>query len=264
MSDVHGTEEAPDVEQPDSTTQNDTGTDGNEVSTELDESSDAAGQPDGQGAEDVDGPGADGVDAADEEPEPKPTRGAQRIAALAERTKAAEERAERVERQLAELTRTRNEQLTEQQEAERLALMTPEERSDYKLEKARREFDQKLGMAHFQAQDQADKVAFSAKVSSNPVFAKYELEVERRLAELRQGNPSKGIPPQNIPRIEMLKWVIGDRALAQAGAGAKAKAKGAARVAQQTVAPAGAKSNAASQRGRQQDSPEKRLEGVPL
>ena len=260
MSDVSGHEEAPDGENtklPDA--QEDTGTDGNEVGAEG-ETDDAAEQVDDAGEEGGEGE----VDEAEPPEPPKAaTRGAQRIAALAERTKAAEERAERVERQLAELTRTRNEQLTEQQETERLALMTPEERSDYKLDKARREFDFKLGQAQFVAQDQADKVAFSSKVATNPVFAKYESEVERRLADLRMGNPQKGIPPQNIPRIEMLKWVIGDRALAQA-ATPKGKKQAAARVAAQVVAPAGAKGNVAAQRGRQQDTPAKRLEGVLL
>ena len=260
MSDVHNAEEMVDGQEQPAESQEDTGANGNEVGTE--EADDAAEQHDAEDVEEGDGSGS--VDDPEPEPARPASRGAQRIAALAERTKAAEERAERVERQLAELSRTRNEQLTEQQEAERLALMTPEERSDYKLEKARREFDFKLGQAQFQSADQADRVAFSSQVASNPVFAKYESEVERRLTELRMGNPQKGIPPQNIPRIEMLKWVIGDRALAQAGAGAKGKQKAAGRVAAQTVAPSGAKGNVAAQRGRQQDTPAKRLEGVPI
>jgi len=208
-------------------------------------------------AEHVDAEADDGEQEQVDEPAPRASRGETRFQRLANEAKAAREEATRVRSELSELRRAQQQstqQLTAEQEAARLAVMTPEERADYKLNAATRRFEQQASVLAFNSHDASDKALFEAKAVSNRVYAKYKDEVEDKLQELR----SQG---QNVPREQLLKWIIGDKALATA-ANPRPAQKAAQRVAAQQVKPGTAKGDAASQRGKTQDTPEKRLSGV--
>ena len=87
---------------------------------------------------------------------------------------------------------------------------------------------------------------------------KYDAEVEK----IRLEQQARGV---FVPREVLLDLAIGRAArTAATKAAPKAKAAGAARVAAQQSRPAAASSNTGSQRGKQGDSPEKRLENVPI
>lgn len=224
--------------------------DGQDVSEETDLS---AEQPDGE----ID----DGEPEGDEEAvDAKPSRAETRFQRLANEAKAAREEAAAARRETEELRRgqqsARQQQETQEQEAARLALMTPDERVEYKLDKAERRHQQQLQMLSFQQEDRADKMEFAAKAASNSVYAKYKDEVESRLTDLR----AKG---QNVSREALLKFVIGEQALN--GAGSKKPAQAAKkRVDAQRVNPGSSRGDTASSRGRGEPSLEKRLENVPI
>lgn len=148
-----------------------------------------------------------------EEVDDRPSREEARIEALRTRSEqnavaAAEERVRRemLERQIAE-TRQREDPAFE---AERLALMTPEERADYKLNKALGEMDLRAKREAFRIEDIADRAAFEAKVSSDPLYARFADKVEAQLAELRRQN-------QNIGRERLFKYLVGEHVLASRG-----------------------------------------------
>lgn len=228
------------------------GQDGEDTSGPDDLESELEGQDASEHVDEAEDDGEPGP--VDAEPAPRANRREERIQRLANESKAAREEAAELRRQVQELRQTQQantQQLTAEQEAARLAVMTPEERSDYKLDKATRGFQQQASVLAFQTQDTADKAMFAAKAVANKVYAKYQDEVESKLVELR----SQG---QNVPREQLLKWIIGDKALATAG-NPKPAQQGQKRVAAQQVKPGSAKGDAASQRGKTQDSAEKRL-----
>lgn len=202
----------------------------------------------------------DSDDGESEEVAAKPSRGETRFQRLANEAKAAREEAAATRRELDEFRRSqqngRQQQETEEQEQRRLALMTPEERIEYRLEKAERRHQSQVQMLSFQNDDRADKMEFAAQAAANPVYARHKDEVERRLGELR----AKG---QNVSREALLKYIVGEKALA--GAGNKKPAQQAAkRVAAERVAPGSSKGDTASSRGRGEPSLAKRLENVPI
>lgn len=117
-----------------------------------------------------------------EEDEPKPlTRGQQRIQALANEKKLAEQRAELLERQL-EMERQQRQQ-PRQQEDENLT----------DLEKWQRQADQTIRQVQFQNLDMQDRSDFLMQVSKNPSEAAYIDRVEQKLADARKGgfNPKR-------------------------------------------------------------------------
>lgn len=118
----------------------------------------------------------------DEDDEPKPlTRGQQRIQALANERKLAEQRAELLERQL-ELERQQRTQPRPQED---------EHLSD--LEKWQRQADQTIRAVQLQNMDMQDRSDFVMQVSKNPAEAAYLDRVEQTLAEARKAgfNPRR-------------------------------------------------------------------------
>jgi len=192
----------------------------------------------------------------DGEPARKPSRGEARFQRLANETKAAREEAAATKRELQELrriTQQGNQQLTAEQEAARLAVMTPEERTEYRLAQMQRTMQGTLQQNALQTQLTMDQVAFDAKAAANPVYGKYKAEVEAKFNELLQaGRPTD--------RETILKFILGERALAGAG-NRKPAQQGQRRIAAQQTRPGSGKGDAASQRGKTPDSPEKRLAG---
>ena len=210
-------------------------------------------------AEQPDDEEAAGEQGLDEAARQAPSRGETRIQRLANEAKAAREEAAEARREAAALRRSQeqaSQHLTEQQERERLALMTPEERMGYVLDKSQRDTQRQLREMEFRTQNLTDKAAFDAKASIHPTYAKYQEPVEAKFQELL----SKGTPTD---RETILKFMLGERALQAAGPNGRSKAAktGQSRVAAQTVKPGSAKGDTASQRAKAGDTPEKRLAG---
>jgi hypothetical protein len=99
---------------------------------------------------------------------------------------------------------------TAAQRAERLAMMDPDQRVDYLLNEQRQQFGNELAQIRFQTADSADRTAFDGLCARNPVASKLRDNVESYLADMRRNGT-------NAPRETVLKYVIGDRALANAG-----------------------------------------------
>lgn len=111
-----------------------------------------------------------------EDDEPKPlTRGQQRIQALANEKKLAEQRAELLERQL-ETERQQRQAPQRQQEEENLT----------DLEKWQRQADQTIRQVQAQNMDMQDRSDFLTQVSKSPTEAAYIERVEQTLREARQ------------------------------------------------------------------------------
>lgn len=118
----------------------------------------------------------------DEDDEPKPlTRGQQRIQALANEKKLAEQRAELLEKQL---------------EVERQNRAQPQFKEDENLtdlEKWQRQADQTIRQVQFQNLDMQDRSNFLQSVSKNPSEAAYIDRVEKTLEDARKNgfNPKR-------------------------------------------------------------------------
>lgn len=150
-------------------------------------------------------PGADPAPARAAGPQ---SRAERRIAALQERSRQQAEEIARLTR--AQFERSQQPAETPQQRAERLALLTPEERMQVTLDERLAEHSRNQQQITNQLLDASDRASFQAVCTSNPVAKKLEAEVERRLQVLRsQGN--------NLPRQVVLTYIVGERALAQTG-----------------------------------------------
>lgn len=218
------------------------------------------GTPDqGDGAE---GEGQDeGPDEVADEPQRRPSRRDARIERLIAARDADKERADRLERQVQELNaaqqRTQTRQETPEEESGRMALMTPDERSEYRLNKALRQIEQSNQRTQFLAAETADKAAFEAKAQSDPLYAKLAPDVEKELATLRgQG--------QNVPREILMTLAVGRLAMAARGKKNGQTARGAAKLARETTAPLNGKGDQTANRRRSNDTPAKRLQDVQI
>lgn len=189
----------------------------------------------------------------------KPISRAQRavLAAKAD-AKAAREKAEAIERELASLRAERQQNTqreTERERQERLALMTSEERMEFHLQELRQQQEQFQRQTLAQQQDSQDRAAYLAKAASDPRYKKYEAEVEQSLQETR----ARGF---SFTREFVLAVLIGHKVLAgDKGVAAAAKKAGAARVNSQRTNPSGAASDQGG-RTRKEKSLRERLEGV--
>ncbi len=217
-----------------------------EITDDDDETTgDPAGEPeDGEDEQ----PDDDTTAAADAgrapERERQPSRAERRIQAQqAENRRLAEENA-RVTRELEDFRRQQRQQPVEDPrvEQERLALMSPEERADYRISQALRRNEMQNQQLASQLFDQSDKVAFDAKASNDKLRQRLAPEVERKISELRaQGRP--------VPEREVLyTYLVGQRALANRDS---ARPKAQARAKRQEARPANGRGDAPANRGRQ-------------
>lgn len=225
-----------------------------EIDPEDDEDvTDPAGEPDE--------PDAGDQDPQDAAPPPAPSRREDRIRTLAEENRRKDAELAETRRRLDELTtRVINPppaQETPEQRNARLSLMAPEDRlrEEYREDQTRHR--REMQQMAFQLQDQSDRAAYQARCAVHATYRKYENQVETKLAEFR----SKG---QNAPRLEVLKWLIGDRMLQQLDS---PKAKKQVEAAQRRVdnarqQPVNTRSDVQATRTRAGDSAEKRLENV--
>ena len=133
------------------------------------------------------------------------------VRAARERAQAAEARVaelasqqQALQRQLAELQSTRS----QAEEQERLALMSPEERAEYRIQKMQQQMERQSGMLQMQLQETSDRIAFEAKAAANKLYAQHSTEVER----IVQTEKAQG---RYVSREIALKYLLGEKLLAK-------------------------------------------------
>lgn len=179
--------------------------------------------------DDLEGPGDDlpageddpeDLEAEEDEPEPERRPRSRSQARIENVTRANRElRAEVAASQArlaaleAKLAQPSPQAQQEQQRDEeaRLALMSPEERMNYRLERTIAHSNQQTHQVLSSVQDQADQTAFRALLKEKPHYAKLQIEVEKRTKALRD----KGTP---LPREAVLMFLVGEAAVKSADA----------------------------------------------
>ena len=216
----------------------------------------------GEDAEEQDEPGPDSTD------EPVRGRASSRIQALASERKAANERAEKAEREMAAL-RAQMEEVQRsihsgsaakdaQAEAELLAQMDPIQRVQYEADKKINAIQVELRRVQLSNIDSADRASFLAKATNDLVRQKLADQVEKNLADMR----AKGI---NAPRDDIYYYLLGKQLAEQK---AKSGGKGPVRKEAQSRVDAtqgrttSSRSDAPS--GRKGKTAEERLENILL
>ena len=185
--------------------------------SEEDRRQDARGTTDDSGEEQTprEPPGeVDELDELDEfdvldEPEP-PTRGANQRREPGRGTR----RIEALEAELRELRNRpapaaepqRQQEETQQQFEARISMLPPDERMEQRMLRSEQQNNQRLTFMQIQMADQTDRASYQAKATSDKRFARYEQEVEQRLADLRRQG-------QNVSREALLKFIIGEKVL---------------------------------------------------
>lgn len=230
-----------------------------EGSEEPDESLEAGEQDAGvqDGEEEEEG-------EVEEQPARRPNRAQSRIQSLTQTAREAKERADKVERELQELRaeqRARDQRSQEESpetRAARRALMDPTEVLREDLKESEKRTQGLLHQQMLQMQESNDRSAYQSILRDAPHLKKFDAEVEKiRLEQVARG--------QFVPREVLLDLAIGRAARAKATTQApKARQEGQRRIAAQQTRPARAAGDTATQRGRQGDSVEKRLENVPI
>jgi hypothetical protein len=239
-------------------------TDDEDAGDPVDEPSDEAEDdaPDDDGADELD---SEARERQDRERAAQPSRRERQVSELRRARQELAEQNATLTRQLEELRRNppQPQQYEDPRaEAERLALMSPEDRIQYTVDKSLQRHAQQQQIITNQLLDQSDRAAFEARAVNNPIAKKLAPEVERRLGELR----SRG---QNLPRDVVLTYIVGEKALAQMGKG-KDKTAVRERQRQQQARPANGRGDTSGDRRarRSGDSDvaalERRLENVPI
>jgi hypothetical protein len=228
-----------------------------EEATDLDEGEDDADEGFEDGEEDVDGQeGPDDV-GADEGQEGRSaevsrtrSRAADRVATATRIAAEAKRRAEAAEQRLALIEQAQHQNMNREsaaQREQRLAMMDPDQRVQFLLQEQAQSFRSEINAIRFEAQDSADRTAFEALCARNPVAAKHHEKVEAELQRLRAAG-------QTAPRTTILKYVIGDSALAATPrARNKAAQAAAGNRARQVARPASGRSDVSSSSGRGDD-----------
>ncbi len=154
--------------------------------------------------------GAEGE--VDDEPPARPlSRAEKRVQSALSTAKAAEERAARIESELAALRaeRTRgNTEAAQAAERQRLEMMSPEERAEYRVSQIEKTLRAELEQTKFNIWDQADKASFETVLAARTDLPKDAAQkVEEYVAQMRASGT-------NAPRATVLRYVIGDLVLA--------------------------------------------------
>ncbi len=228
---------------------------------ELDESLEGEIPGADEGEDETEG-AEEGDEGLVEEPKARKGRAGETIRQLRARVQKETSERQRIDRELQEL---RAEQRMQQQrsqkespetKAARRALMDPLDvmREDL-LESEARTRDL-LQQQAIQTQETQDRLAYNSILRDTPQLRKYDAEVEKERLEQK----ARGI---FVPREVLLDLVIGRAArTASSKATPKAKQEGQRKIAQQQSRSAQSRGDTATQRGRQGDSVEKRLENL--
>jgi hypothetical protein len=198
----------------------------------------------------------------DEPPARKPSRGENRIQALANSVKEERTRRETIERELIEIKANQQARQNISYEdqarirAEKLSLMEPHEKEAFLQKEEIQQLRNEMRATQMHSMDATDKAAYEAKALGNPIYAKHRDAVEKALKTLRSNG-------NTTTREELLKWVIGHEALSAKPAKANAAKKQAATVRVQAAKgkPASARSDAGTYTGTGKTAAQ-RLEGV--
>lgn len=187
----------------------------------------------------------------------KPSRASARVRAAVERAKTAETERQKLEREIAELRSQRSApRESPEAEAQRMALMTTEERLDYKLAKAEALHNQRIQEMAYQHADATDKAEFRAGAAADKHRQKYIDKVETRLAEYRKQG-------MNVPRERLYTYLVGEDVLKGMKDTGKQRDTGKKNVQRQTVRPSSGRSDQGANR-KSGKSLEERLSGVLL
>ena len=241
--------------------------DPDEEAHEEDVLEDDAGQDDDEGGDETAGQEndeAEGEEGLAEQPR-KPGRAEKAVVEAKRIAREAAAEAAALKREVAELRQQRQQaqpqEETPEQEAAKLALMSVEERVDYKLAKAEKVNARQMALVEFKTAEAADKAAYDAKAGYEPRYKRYAADVEKLLASERAAG-------KNWPRETILKFVLGERVLNSKPLTDKARKEGQRRLNSQRTAPDASRSDRAAPRGRGTGNTlsdlERRLEGVEI
>lgn len=170
------------------------------------------------------------------------SRAGRTVAALrADRRRQNEELAA-LRREMAELRQTRQQASVQQEdprvEQERLALMSPEERMEYRLARSLQAHQQQTSAMVFNMQTAQDKTAWDARAAGDKLRSKLAADVEREY----QSCIARG---QYLPRENIYIYLVGQRFIANRG---KGDGKAARRVERERVRPASGRGDVAQER----------------
>ena len=218
---------------------------------------DEADEPDKEtGAEE-----AEPIAAQKPDQQQQPSRGESRHQRLANELREARQREADLNRRLDTLIagQARPPQgETPEARAQRLALMSPEERITAELHDARQSFTREMQQMRFATQDGSDRAAFQAKATVDPLYKKWETQVEAELRTLREQN-------MNVERERLMYYLIGKSAVEgrqAARPGQRAQAER--RVQRQQTRPSNSGSDVSAPRRDRSNSLERRLENQSL
>lgn len=238
--------------------------DGFEIDEDLDDQTlDDDAEPDDEPDEPDEPDDALDADPAPD-PEPRrPTRGENAVVRAKRELREANERAARLEQEMAALVQRANRapQETPEQLRARLDAMDPLERIEYRIQQQELAANARLQQIEFETREAADKAAYEVLSQQRSIAAKLKDEVEARLADMRRNGTTAS-------REVVLKYVIGDRALANAGrATSRAQKTATANRERNTTRPASGRGDVAGSDSRRGDTPQaraKRLENMIL
>ena len=176
---------------------------------------------------------------------------------LANENREYKERLDRLEREREnerQQWQRQQQQLTDAQERDRMALMTPEERAEYRIAQHQQATNAQLNQFRMQTSMQLDKSAYDAKAAINPVYRRMAQAVEDKFQhQMRIGQPTD--------RETILYYLLGQQA-ANGAANPRPRQQARRRVENQRVAPSSGKSDQARRSEGKLSSAEERLKDV--
>ena len=140
------------------------------------------------------------------------------------------------------------------QEQQRLAMMSPEERIEYRLQRMERQNQEASARLERVTLAMQDKTSFDTLCATNKVAADRAGRVEKLVAE----HAARGTP---VDRMTALKFLIGEDALKNGGLVAAARERGAARIAKASTRPSNGRGDVPAQ-GRAERSKEQRYKAL--
>ena len=212
--------------------------------------------------DEVDAAAADTQDRQQPGEQRQPSRGEQRQQRLANELKEARQREtdlnRRLDLALTARTSPQPQGETPDARAQRLALLTPEERITADLHETKQGFARELYQMRMDQIDGTDRAAFQAKATVDPLFRKWEPKVEAELTILKNQN-------MKVDREKLMYYLIGKAAVEGRGAVKNTqRLQGQQRVRQQTTRPGNSGSDVQAQRRERGNSLERRLENQSL
>jgi hypothetical protein len=169
------------------------------------------------------------------------SRSGRQVSRLREERRAQAEELAALRREMAELRQARQQAPPPQEdprvENERLALMSPEERMEYRLDKSLRAHQQQTSAMVFNMQQTQDKASWDTRASGDKLRSKLAADVEREY----QACIARG---QYLPRENIYTYLVGQRFLSSRGKNPTSQK----RVERERVRPASGRGDVAQER----------------